>query len=96
MRGYGERKRRVGLLLLLLLLLLMMWKFLVAVGEMAKFVSHAPDHNQGTSEESGAGDGSGREERGRGGDRNKDDIKQALCFFSCAKLAGIAHLPVQV
>jgi len=81
MRGYGERKRRVGLLLLLL----MKWKFLVAVGEMAKFVGHAPDHKEGRAQESGAGERSEGRKEGEAEIGIKRTLSKLCVSFSLAR-----------
>ena len=47
MRCYGKMEGLNWLLQLGLLLLLLLWILLVAVREMAEFVCHTPDHNQG-------------------------------------------------
>jgi hypothetical protein len=75
MRGYGKRE---GLNWLLLL-----WRFLVAVCEMAEFVCHTPDHHQGMG---------GRRE---GGKKESSKSIKTVVAFTLALFPAPAF-PVQV
>lgn len=76
----------------LLLLLLLLWRLLVAVCEMAEFVCHTPDHNQGIKV--GWVVGRGRREVGKEKKQPSKSIKRCCCI--CPSHQTWLASPVQV